>query len=89
MLYMFQSRSSHLHVKQAWHKASEQDVNMYKTRLDELLNKIVVDDDVLHCSDINCIHHTDMISVLYHDVISACIIHAEMTSLYNTLIISV
>ena len=60
-------------VKQAWHKASEQDVNMYKARLDELLNKIVVDDDLLRCSGINCMHHTNMISVLCNDVISACI----------------
>ena len=42
---------------------------MYKTRLDELLNKIIVDD--VYC--INCVHHTDMISVLYNDVISAYI----------------
>ena len=42
---------------------------MYKTRLDDLLNKI----DLLRCSDINCMHHTDMISVLYNDIISACI----------------
>ena len=26
-------------VKQAWHKASEQDVNLYKDRLDDLLIK--------------------------------------------------
>ena len=45
---------------------------MYETRLDELLNKIVVDDDSWRCSDINCTHHTDMISVLYNDVISTC-----------------
>ena len=42
---------------------------MYKTRLDELLNKI----DLLRYSDINCMHHTDMISVLYNDINSACI----------------
>ena len=44
-------------VKQAWHKASEQDVNLYKDRPDDLLSKIQVDDEMFHCRDINCAHH--------------------------------
>ena len=60
-------------VKQAWHKASEQDVNLYKNRLDDLLSKIQVDDEMLHCRDVNCTNHKDMISELYNTVIPSCI----------------
>ena len=60
-------------AKQAWHKASEQDVNLYKDRLDDLLSIIQVDDEMLHCRDVNCTHHKDLISELYNSVISSCI----------------
>ena len=51
-------------VKQAWHKASEQDANLYKERLDDLLIKIQVDNEMLQCRDVNCTHHNNMISEL-------------------------
>ena len=54
-------------------QTSEQDVNSYKDRLDDLLSKIQVDDEMLHCRDVNCTHHNDMISELYNTVISSCI----------------
>ena len=60
-------------MKQAWHKASEQDVSLYKDRLGDLLSKIQVDNEMLHCRDVNCTNHKDMISELYNSVISSCI----------------
>ena len=73
MLYMYQSRSNHGKHGIAWHKASEQDVNLYKDRLDDLLSNIKVDDEMLHCGAINCTHHNDMIGELYDSVMSSCI----------------
>ena len=60
-------------VKQSWHKASDQDLNIYKNQLDELLGKVTLDEDLLFCRDIHCVDHRDMICDLYNTVISSCI----------------
>ena len=60
-------------VKQAWHKASEQDANLYKDRLDNLLIKIHVDNEMLQCRGINCTHHNDIKNELYNSIIFPCI----------------
>ena len=60
-------------TKQAWYKASEQDLSIYKDRLDELLTDITVDDSLLHCRDMFCLKHKEKISELYSTVITSCI----------------
>ena len=60
-------------VKQSWHKASDQDLNIYKNQLDELLGKVTLDEDLLFCRDIHCVDHRDMICDLYNTVILSCI----------------
>ena len=61
------------HLQQAWYKASEQDLSIYKDRLDELLTDITVDDSLLHCRDMFCLKHKEKISKLYSTVITSCI----------------
>ena len=56
-------------VKQSWHKASDQDLNIYKNQLDELLDKVILDKDLLFCIKIHCVDHRDMICDLYNNVI--------------------
>ena len=60
-------------TKQAWYKASEQDLSTYKDRLDELLTDITVDDSLLHCRDMFCLKHKEKISELYSTVMTSSI----------------
>ena len=59
-------------VKQAWHKASDQDLNIYKNQLDDLLGKVTLNEDLLFCRNIHCVGHRDRINDLYNTVISSC-----------------
>ena len=49
-------------TKQAWYKASEQDLSIYKDRFDELLTDITVDDSLL--LGLDTIELLDMLSTL-------------------------
>ena len=55
-------------VKQAWHKASDQDLNIYKNQLDSLLGKVTLDEDLLFCRDLHYVERRDMICDLYNTV---------------------
>ncbi len=57
----------------AWHKASNDHIYKYKTRLDMLLSNIQYDIETLKCNGRFCSVHKVNICNLYRDVISACI----------------
>ena len=59
-------------VKQAWYKASEADIAHYQLNLDDHLNNIYIDDQLLHCKDINCRRHKRDISMYYAQLIDVC-----------------
>ena len=54
-------------VKQAWYKATQCDIDTYKTRLDDILSHISL------CEDQYCSVHKDDIVDLYKSVANACI----------------
>ena len=58
--------------KIAWHKVTDNDIRIYKNKLDNLLNKIVINQEVLLCCDTNCKVHTECIELLYKGIIDAC-----------------
>ena len=64
-------------VKQAWYKATQCDIDTYKTRLDDILSHISLCDDMLDCDDQYCSVHKDEIVDLYKSVVSACIIASD------------
>ena len=49
-------------VKQAWYKASDADIAHYQLKLDDHHNNMYIDDQLLHCKDINCMRHKRDIS---------------------------
>ena len=59
-------------VKQAWYKASDADIAHYQLKLDDHLNNMYIDDQLLHCKDINCIRHKRYISMCYSQLIDIC-----------------
>ena len=59
-------------VKQAWYKASDADIAHYQLKLDDHLNNMYIDDQLLHCKDINCIRHKRDISMCYSQLIDIC-----------------
>ena len=64
-------------IKTAWYKASDEQVCEYRTRLDEYLSDIVIDNDLAECHNIHCARHTEALCVLYHNVLDACLRAAE------------
>ena len=64
-------------VKQAWYKATQCDIDTYKTRLDDILSHISLCDDMLDCDDQYCSVHKDEIVDLYKSVVNACIIASD------------
>ena len=59
-------------VKQAWYKASDADIAHYQLKLNDHLNNMYIDDQLLHCKDINCIRHKRDISMCYSQLIDIC-----------------
>ena len=64
-------------IKQAWYKATQCDIDTYKTRLDDILSHISLCDDMLDCDDQSCSVHKDEIVDLYKSVVNACIIASD------------
>ena len=62
-----------LSVKQAWYKATQCDIDTYKTRLDDILSHISLCGDMLYCDDQYCSVHKDEIVNLYKSVVNVCI----------------
>ena len=50
-------------VKQAWYKATQCDIDTYKTRLDDILSHISLCNDMLDCDDQYCSVHKDEIYI--------------------------
>ena len=68
------STSDKVHVPRvAWHKANNQHIVNYQTRLNQNLSNIVYDVSVLHCNDHNCHVHCKAIESLYVNILDACI----------------
>ena len=59
-------------VKQTWYKASDADIAHYQLKLDDHLNNMYIDDQLLHCKDINCMRHKRDISMCHAQLIDVC-----------------
>ena len=59
-------------VKQAWYKGSGADIAHYQLKLDDHLNNMYIDDQLLHCKDINCMRHKCDISMCYSQLNDIC-----------------
>ena len=59
-------------VKQVWYKATQCDIDTYKTRLDDILLHILLCDDMLYYDNQYCSVHKDEIVDLYKSVVNAC-----------------
>ena len=64
-------------VNQAWYKATQCDIDTYKTRLDDILSYMSLPYDMLDCDDQYCSVHKDEIVDLYKSVVNACIIASD------------
>jgi hypothetical protein len=62
----------------AWHKATSCDLELYRNLLDIELDKIVIDTDVLRCSDTMCNRHKLYIMHLYKDIIEALTVASDV-----------
>ncbi len=60
-------------VEKAWHKANDCHINMYKSKLNEILSDICVPNELMLCNNVNCTVHNHDICDLYHRVIDACL----------------
>jgi hypothetical protein len=58
--------------KCSWNRAKQEDIQHYKHALGELLDRIPLPNEALHCSDLNCEIHTAEISQYHDALISAC-----------------
>ena len=61
----------------SWCKATDQNILMYKSRLEDILNDVEFDQEVLTCKNVKCTKHKEMLSNLYKNVIGACLIASE------------
>ena len=55
-----------------WRKATEDQINNYKSKLRSLLNEVVIPPFLLHCDNILCDIHHDDINKYYDDIVAAC-----------------
>ena len=53
-----------------WYKCDDNDINNYKTTLDQSLLTINPNHDALKCKQYKCINHLEYIHELYSDIIS-------------------
>jgi hypothetical protein len=69
----FKSDVCNLKSRLAWHRATENDIDQYRTRLDEMLNSINVPDFIHECSNVLCSDcgHTEYIDLYCNNIICA------------------
>ena len=58
--------------KIAWHKVTDEDIKLYKSKLDYYLGCIVYDTAALSCLNVMCNNHNVQIEKLYADIIDSC-----------------
>lgn len=61
--------------RNAWYKATEDDIKIYQSKLDDLLDKICIPKDTLICRNVLCQHvnHINAIDKLCNDIIKSCL----------------
>jgi exonuclease III len=63
--------------KIAWHRVTDADINLYKSKLDNYLSQIVYNHVALSCTDIKCRLHQSHVESLYYDIINACCLASD------------
>lgn len=61
----------------AWWKANEIQKEQYKSTCEHNLRNIVIDNDLIKCTDTNCTKHSTDIANLYYEIIHACLDASE------------
>ena len=61
-----------------WSKATEFEINNYKTNLDRYLHDINVPWSAIQCNSFFCINHKNEIETFYDNIVSACIKASEL-----------
>ena len=74
--------------RKSWNIASNDDVCLYKHKLDEMLNNISMPADCIICTNVLCTNnsHIDSIQKLHDDLISASIIYYVLLIAFPTLV---
>ena len=60
-------------AKLLWASATANDIDQYRNNIDNLLENIVIDPDVLCCTNHQCTAHHDAILSLHDNIISSCL----------------
>ena len=60
-----------------WSKATANDIEMYKIRLDNELSKIQINYDSLYCNQKMCTHHLRYLNNLHDKIINSCLSSSE------------
>lgn len=61
----------------AWHKITNEDVQLYQHKLDMELRKITIDKNVTDCRNVKCTEHCQSIELLYCRIINACCVASQ------------
>ena len=57
----------------SWHLASEENIDAYKRSLSDTLNDIRVPWEAIHCSNVFCAKHSEIIQEYHDSIVKACI----------------
>ena len=63
----------------AWHKATSDQIDAYRSSVRESYKQFVIPDHVLNCSDPHCTVHCEYLSALCHDLVCCLVSCANAT----------
>ena len=72
--HMFERKYCH---RLAWHKASTERTDQYRSDLENNLSTLLCDKEVLQCKNAMCKKHVNELSRLYNEILSMCIKASE------------
>ena len=64
-------------LRYSWHKATENDIMVYKYTLSEILHTVELPFDVLGCQGYECVCNLELINVYYNEIVNACLTAAD------------
>ncbi len=64
-------------AKLLWASATDSDISTYKINLDKALENIILEPDMLYCSDHQCTRHHGKIASLHDNIINCCLLASK------------
>jgi len=71
-------------AKLIWASATANDIATYKINIDHALDNIILEPDILYCSNHFCTSHHDKIASLHDNIISCCLLASRCIPTKNT-----